>query len=104
MDEDFFATRLAQLRTQKGCSARNMSLDIGQSESYINKIENKRTNASIPVFFYICDYLGITPKDFFDVGNDNPEQLSELIEDLKKLDTKALSHISGIVKEMINKK
>lgn len=39
---DFFYERLAKLRSQKGVSARDMSLSLGQSESYINKIENKK--------------------------------------------------------------
>jgi nitrogen regulatory protein PII-like uncharacterized protein len=55
-------------------------------------------------FFYICEYLGITPKDFFDEGNAHPEQLGELLEDMKKLDAKALSYISGIVKEMTGRR
>ena len=37
MYEDFFATRIAELRSKKGVSAREMSLSIGQSQSYINK-------------------------------------------------------------------
>ena len=35
-----FSKRLAELRQEKGVSARDMSLSLGQSESYINKIEN----------------------------------------------------------------
>ena len=41
MYEDLIAKRVSQLRMQKGVSARDMSLSLGQSESYINKIENK---------------------------------------------------------------
>ena len=37
---DNFAARLSKLRQEKGVSARDMSLSLGQSESYINKIEN----------------------------------------------------------------
>lgn len=40
---EWFYQRLTALRIQKGVSARDMSLSLGQSESYINKIENKRT-------------------------------------------------------------
>ena len=36
---EWFYRRIAELRTQKGVSARDMSLSLGQSESYINKIE-----------------------------------------------------------------
>ena len=49
-----------------GVSARDMSLSLGQSESYINKIENKRTLPSMTGFFYICDYLNITPQEELD--------------------------------------
>ena len=52
--------RIAQLRLQKGISARDMSLSLGQSESYINKIENRRTLPSMAGFLYICEYFGIT--------------------------------------------
>lgn len=38
--EKWFAERLTALRMEKGVSARDMSLSLGQSESYINKIEN----------------------------------------------------------------
>ena len=34
-----FARRLSELRLIKSISARDMSLSLGQSESYINKIE-----------------------------------------------------------------
>ena len=49
MYEDFFAKRLTELRLQKGVSARDMSLSIGQSASYINRIENKQMLPSMMV-------------------------------------------------------
>lgn len=47
---EWFYRRIAELRTQKGVSARDMSLSLGQSESYINKIENRRTLPSMTGF------------------------------------------------------
>ena len=41
MYEDFVPERLAKLRTQKGVSARDMSLSLGQANNYINNIEKK---------------------------------------------------------------
>ena len=104
MFEEFTQDRIAQLRMQNGFSARDMSLSLGQNESYINKIENKKSLPSMQVFFYICEYLHLTPQEFFDEDNLYPERLSDLIIDLKKLDEKALTHISGIVKEIIGNK
>lgn len=103
MDEKFIQERIAQLRTKKGVSARDMSLTLGQSESYINMIENKKSLPSMAVFLYICEYFGITAQEFFDEGNDNPAKLKELIENLKRLEDKSLSYIAGLAKELANK-
>ncbi|MDR0916403.1 MAG: helix-turn-helix domain-containing protein [Oscillospiraceae bacterium] len=103
MDDDFIAARLTQLRTQKGCSARDMSLSLGQSESYINKIENRRTLPSMTVFLYICEYLGIAPKDFFDTEAADPKILNEIIANLKALSPEQLSNVAAIIKDLRNR-
>ena len=77
--------RIAQLRLQKGVSARDMSLSLGQSESYINKIENRRPLPSMAGFLYICEYFGITPGEFFDTGSAAPQQSRELLRAFAKL-------------------
>ena len=41
MYEDFVPERLAKLRAQKGVSARDMSLSLGQANNYINNIATK---------------------------------------------------------------
>lgn len=55
--EDIFKNRLAILRTQRGVSAREMSLSLGQNAGYINDIESGKTLPSMMLFFYICEYL-----------------------------------------------
>ncbi len=103
MYEELIQNRIAQLRLQKGVSARDMSLSIGQNEGYINQIENKRSLPSLQGLFYICEYFGITPQEFFDIGNPYPAQLADLVEDLKQLDAATLSHVSELVKSLIRK-
>ena len=61
MYEDFVPERLAKLRALKGVSARDMSLSLGQANNYINNIENKKSLPAMQSFFYICEYLGVTP-------------------------------------------
>ncbi len=61
-----FSNRLIELRNERDISARNMSLSIGLAENYINKIERNLFYPSMSVFFYICEFLGVTPKEFFD--------------------------------------
>ena len=98
MYKENFPLRLAKLRLQKNVSARDMSLSIGQNPSYINSIENGKTLPSMSNFFYICDYLEISPRDFFDYEAENPETLNELEEDLKRIDPRLVEYITAIVK------
>ena len=98
MFDELFYKRLSELRIAKGVSSREMSLSIGQSEGYINNIENKNNLPSMTGFFYICEYLGVTPSEFFDDGNKAPGLLGELINDMKGLKSEHLQNLSGIVK------
>lgn len=36
-------------------------------------------------FLYICDYLGVTPKEFFDVETEEPQLVRKLYEISRKL-------------------
>lgn len=103
MYEKFLRERLYKLRLDNNVSAREMSLSLGQNANYINSIENGKSLPSMPVFFYICEYLKITPKEFFDIETKAPSQLNSLIDDLKKLDSKQLETLSAFVNTMINK-
>lgn len=103
MDEKDYSMRLAKLRTKLGVSARDMSLSIGQNPGYINNIESGKSTPSLSGIFYICDYLKITPSEFFDLDVENPLKLKNIINDMKHLDDKQLEIISALVKDMIKK-
>lgn len=103
MEEKDFAQRLAQLRTKKNVSAREMSLSIGQNQGYINHIELGQGTPSLSAIFYICDYLGITPSEFFDLDNNNPVKLRNINELLKQLDDEQLDIIEKLIKGLIKK-
>lgn len=98
MYEKFISERIANLRTIKNVSARDMSLTIGQNENYINHIENGKSMPSMQVFFYICEYFKISPKEFFDDGTSNPTLIQAVIDDLNSLDEKQVSNIHEIIK------
>lgn len=95
------ALRLSQLRNIKNVSARDMSLSLGQNPSYINNIENNKALPSMTNFFYICDYLHVTPEEFFSSDSENPALLSTIIKDLKKLNNQQLHNISCVIKDLI---
>ena len=101
MDEKDFSLRLMRLRELKGVSARDMSLSIGQNPGYINNIELGKSMPSLSGLFYICDYLGVTPSEFFDVENRSPSKLNEVVRELRHLDDRQLDTISAVIKEMV---
>ena len=96
MEKTDFAKRLVELRMNKGVSARDMSLSIGQSAGYINNIENGVNYPSMAVLFYICDYLGISPKEFFDLDTVNPSKANELLSIANGLSNDQLDHLIAI--------
>ncbi len=102
MDEKDFSLRLAQLREKKGVSARDMSLSIGQNPGYINNIESGKSMPSLSGIFYICEYLGITPSEFFDIDSKNPTRLNAVIKDLKRLNDKQLETIAALIKDIVD--
>jgi hypothetical protein len=63
------------------------------SESYINKIGNKKSLLSISGFFYIYEYLNVHPRNFFDDEINSLEKLDDLLGELKKLDDRQLDHL-----------
>lgn len=101
MDEKDFSLRLAQLREKKGVSARDMSLSMGQNAGYINNIESGKSMPSLSGIFYICEYLGITPAEFFDVETKSPSKVNGIIANLKRLDDRQLDIISALIQDLI---
>ena len=98
VEREEFCKRLTQLRMNKGVSARDMSLSIGQSPNYINGIECGDNYPSMATFFYICDYFGITPQEFFDTGSNNPSKVKELTDLAKSLPNDQLDNIISLIK------
>ncbi|MGN0730478.1 MAG: helix-turn-helix domain-containing protein [Treponema sp.] len=68
--EKEFSDRLRFLRNERNLSAREMSLSLGQNVNYINLIENGKRSPSMQAFFSICEYLSITPSEFFNFAED----------------------------------
>ena len=104
MNQHEFVQRLVQLRLEKGVSARDMSLSLGQSPNYINNIETGTNLPSMSSFFYICEYFNITPAEFFDIENLNPIQIRNICANLKQLDKHQIDLVVELIKELGNKK
>ncbi len=97
---EWFSERVSQLRIQQGVSARDMSLSLGQSESYINKIENRRILPSMQGFLYICEYFGITPKEFFDAETSAPQKVRLITQAAESLTLEQAEHVLQIIRDI----
>lgn len=100
MNEEKFADRLLHLRLKMGVSARDMSLSIGQNPGYINNIETGKSLPSMKGFFFICEFLGVTPMEFFDFDTPHPKELDLLCNDLCKLSDPQFESIRVIVSDL----
>lgn len=110
MYEELFPERLAKLREARKISAREMSLAIGKNENYINRIENRKTYPSMQVFFRICEYLEVTPQEFFQTnhaqkgGNPVQDGCDPVFAGyIKRLTPNQTSIVTTLVEELVNK-
>ncbi len=98
-----FALRLSFLRQQKNITARDMSISLGQSHNFINNIELCKNFPNMLNFFYICEFLEISPKDFFDYENKNSAKMAKTIENLSILSNKEFDNISLVIADLTTK-
>lgn len=103
MDELFVRNRISELRTKKGVSEYKMSLDLGHSKSYIQSISSGKALPSFSEFLYICDYLGVTPKEFFDADTKEPQLVCKLTELARNMTTDDLVALITMAERLADK-
>lgn len=104
MTEDFLCNRLRFLRNERRMSARELSLSLGQNESYINKIETAQRSLPMNVFFRICDVLDVTPEQFFSESLKNIKPRDrEILELFYKLPPEQAEHFLEIIRFIVEK-
>ena len=94
---EFIRNRITELRLQKNVSEYQMSLDLGHSKSYIQGISSGKALPSMSEFITICEYLGITPHDFFDDGTSNPMLMQKLLDKSKSLSDSDIELLLNII-------
>lgn len=104
VDVDFIRNRITQLRLQKEVSEYQMGYDLGHSRSYMYNISSGKSLPPLPEFLEICNYLGVTPSQFFDTSAENPALLQTAIEELKKLNDDDLMLIIGNIRRLAKDK
>ena len=103
MYEDFVKERITQLRIKKGVSEYQMSYDLGHSRGYVYNISSGKALPPLKEFFAICDYLEITPQQFFDDTEQNPELVQKALEGIKQLDESDMLMLLGFINRLLKK-
>ena len=104
MHDQFIRDRISILRTKQGISEYKMSLDLGHSKSYVQSISSGRALPSLAEFLYICEYLGVTPKEFFDTELEEPQLVHRLTELARILSKEDLSMLIDFAERLGAKK
>ena len=103
MDKKYVADRITELRIKKNVSEYQMSLDLGKNKSYIQNISSGRSLPSMSQFYEICQYLNITPYQFFDEELHNLPLYQKACDLLKQLDEDDMMTIIPLLKRLSNK-
>ena len=80
MEKTFIQERLAQLVTAAKVSESRMSKDLGFNRSYIQGTTSGHALPKMEPFLKICDYLKITPEEFFHYDANKDKTLEKIIE------------------------
>lgn len=100
MEEQFIRDRISKLREQKQVSERKMSLDLGHSTSYICSITSGRSLPSMSEFLYICEYLGVTPMEFFNEDKATTLMQQKAIDYIYSMSDEDVSLMIGFIERM----
>ena len=80
-----------------------MSYDLGHSSGYIRSITSGRAMPSMREFLYMCQYLGVTPAEFFTEEIADPLAVNELVNESKDLSEKDLAIVLELVRRIKEK-
>ena len=99
--ENFVRMRITQLRPRQHISEHKMSLDLGKSGSYMRNISTGKALPSMHEFLRICDYLGVTPQEFFTGAGDETDRINifNRLQDLDDGDIQKLQIILDWIEE-----
>ena len=103
MDLQFIRDRISVLRTKKNVSEYRMSTDLGHSKSYMQSISSGRAMPSLGEFLYICEYLGVTPIEFFDEDIKEPQLVQKLYELTRNMSKEDLDVLISTAKQLNDK-
>ncbi len=100
MKMDDLTNRIGFFRNKLNLSARELSLRVGKSDTYINKVESKDFVISLPMLLNIVEALEISCAEFFSDNYTNYKQDKEILDLLKALPKDRKNSFLDLMKNM----
>lgn len=99
---EYIRSKITELRVKRGITEYQMSKELGHGKNYIRNIVIGHSRPSITELFYIIDYLGVTPRDFFDEQQEykNPILARSIMDGIKDLSDKDLQLVLQMIERL----
>ena len=76
---------------------------MGQNPGYIRAIECGSAFPTMANFFSICEFLQVTPKEFFDFNEEPSNGMNALTDQLRQLNTEQIHTLSAFINSILKK-
>lgn len=96
----FISERITDLRIKKDISERELSISLGKTDNYINKITSGKSLPSMESFLEICNYFEITPFEFSYSNINDPITSKKIYDEMKRLSKNNLSEFLLILETL----
>ena len=93
----FIIQRMMAILEEKNLSERQVSMDLGYSDSYMNKVKNGSIALTIDFLEEFCNELNVRPEEFFalpEAGTPNQYLLLQEIKELPEEDIQCLYNLA----------
>ena len=98
--DDIVISNICRLNNDNDVSLRQLSSDIGCSESYIQKVFSKKISLSLKTIELIADRYEVPASSLFQENMQKTEKIREIVDYLITFDDSKLNAILSVSKEM----
>lgn len=99
MTKEDISEKITKLRLERNMSEYELSLELGQSKSYIQNISSGRSSPSLRGFLNICEFFEVEPSEFLEEPIPRPLE-RELRREMRELTDEDLEHLLYIARKM----
>lgn len=97
---DEILNRIGFFMNKSNLSARAISLKLGYSEQFIQRILSKQVELKVSTLLQIFEILDITPHDFFYLGKDYNKEDKNVLDMFNHLSGESKQTIINLIKQM----